>query len=132
MESVPEDFHDLFKRKAYASFATLLPDSTPHVTPVWIDYDGEHILVNTAKGRQKEVNVRRRPEVGVLVLDPEDPYRYVSVQGRVAEITQEGAVEHIDELTQRYMGVDEYPNKGEEMGPRVIIKVRPEKVITSG
>ena len=132
METVPSEFQDLFERETFASFATVMPDGTPQVTPVWIDYDGEHVLVNTARGRQKERNVRANPNVGVLALDPEDPYRYVSVRGTVAEVTEEGAVDHIDQLAQRYMGVDEYPNHGEEQGPRVIIRIEPDRVVTSG
>ena len=132
MESIPESFVDLFERETFATFATLMGDGTPQVTPVWIDRDEEgHLLVNTARGRQKERNVGRDPKVGVCVMDPEDPYRYVSVRGEVVEVTEEGAVDHIDELARRYMDVEEYPNKGEEAGPRVIIRIRPDRVVTS-
>src|SRR6056297_2594481 len=123
MESIPEEFHDLFERETFANFATLMPKGTPQVTPVWIDRDdSDHLLVNTARGRQKEKNVERDPSVGLCVMDPDDPYRYVSVRGEVVEVTEEGAVEHIDELARRYMGVEEYPNHGEESGPRVIVR----------
>lgn len=133
MASIPAASQDLFERETFAQFATLMPDGTPHVTPVWIDYDpdADRVLVNTARGRRKERNVRSEPKVGLSVLDPDDPYRYVSVRGRVAAVTTEGAVEHIDALARRYMGVEEYPNHGEEAGPRVIIKVRPDQVVTS-
>ncbi len=132
MESVPSDYLDLFEWETFGSFATVMPDGTPHVTPVWIDYDGEHVLVNTARGRRKERNVRTNPNVGVLALDPGDPYRYVSIRGTVTEVTEDGAVDHIDELAGRYMGADEYPNHGEEQGPRVIIRIAPDRVVTSG
>lgn len=132
MTGVPAAYRDLFERETYAAFATVMPDGTPQVTPVWIDFDGEHLLVNTARGRQKERNVRANPRVGVLAMDPEDPYRYLSVRGEVVEITEEGAVEHIDELARRYMGVETYPNHGQEQGPRVILYVRPDRVIASG
>lgn len=132
MESIPEAFTDLFERKSFANFATVMPDGTPQVTPVWVDYDGDHVLVNTVRGRQKEKNVRRDPKVGLSVFDPDDPYRYVSVRGEVDEVTQDGAVEHINELAKRYMGRDEYPNLGEEQGPRVVVKIRPDRVVTSG
>ena len=132
MERIPDEFADLFERESFANFATVMPDGTPQVTPVWVDYDGTHVLVNTAAGRRKERNVRENPKVGLTVLDPDDPYRYVSIRGEVDEVTEEGAVDHIDELARRYMGVDEYPNHGEEQGPRVIIRIRPDRVVTSG
>lgn len=132
MAAVPTAYRDLFERESYASFATVMPDGTPQVTPVWIDYDGDHLVVNTARGRQKERNVAANPKVGVLVMDPEDPYRYLSVRGEVETVTEEGAVEHIDSLARRYMGVDEYPNHGQEQGPRVRILIRPDRVIASG
>lgn len=119
----------MFERKSFASFTTLMPDGTPQVTPVWIDYDGEHFIVNTAEGRQKERNVRREPKVGFAVMDPDNPYRYVSVRGEVEELRKEGAVDHIDELAQRYMGVDEYPYKDQDEGDRVKLMIRPDRVI---
>lgn len=133
MGSIPESHHDFFERETFAQFATVMPDGTPHVTPVWIDYDpsADRLLVNTARGRRKERNVRKNPKVGLSVLDPEDPYRYVSARGRVTEVTEEGAVEHINALARRYFDVDEYPNHGEERGPRVIIRIRPDHVVTA-
>lgn len=134
MERIPESFHDLFERQTFAHVATMLPDGFPHVTPVWIDYDHEtgYIEFNTARGRRKEKNVRNNPQVGVSMTDPEDGYRYVSAWGEVVELTEEGAVEHIDALAQRYMDVAEYPHHGDERGPRVIAKIEPQRVITNG
>ena len=133
MKSIPESFADLFERETFASFATLMPDGTPQVTPVWIDRDEEdHLLVNTARGRQKERNVERDSKVGLCVMDPDDPYRYLSVRGEVTEVTEDGAVEHIDRLARRYMGVDEYPHHGEESGPRVLVRIHPDRVVTGG
>lgn len=133
MAEIPARFHDLFDVKTFAHFSTVMPDGTPHVTPVWVDYDSEaqRVLVNTARGRRKERNVRRDPAVGVSMTDPDDPYRFVSVQGEVVEVTEEGAVAHIDELAGRYMGADEYPNKGDEEGARVVLKIRPDEVAHS-
>ena len=129
MEQIPESFHDLFERETFASFATLMANGTPQVTPVWIDRDESgHVLVNTARGRLKERNVERDPKVGLCVMDPDDPYRYVSVRGEVVEVTEDGADDHIDELARRYMDVDEYPNLDAEDSPRVIIRVRPDDV----
>lgn len=135
MEPVPEAYHDLFERESFASFATKMPDGTPHVTPVWIDRAerdrGERVLVNTTSARRKTRNVRNDPQVGVMVPDPDDPYRYVSVRGVVDRITEEGAVEHIDSLARRYFGADEYPNHDDEDSPRVILEVEPLRVVTS-
>lgn len=133
MEPIPESFDDLFERETFAIFGTLMPEGTPQLTPVWIDLDEDgYLLVNTARGRQKEKNVERDPKVGVCVMDPDDPYRYVSVRGEVVEVTEEGAIEHIDALARRYMDVEEYPNHGEESGARVIIRIRPDRVTSTG
>lgn len=129
---IPESHVDILAGESYAHLSTVMPDGTPQVTPVWVDHDGrEAILLNTARGRQKERNIRANPKVGVSVLDPDDPYRYVSVRGE-AELIEEGADDHIDELARQYMGVDEYPHHGEESGPRVIVRVPAESVATSG
>ncbi len=132
MEAIPSQFHDLFDRKAFAQFATVMPDGTPQVTPVWIDIDQEgYLLVNTARNRRKEKNVRENPKVGLSILDPDDPYRYLSVRGEVTEVTTDGAIAHIDRLTRRYFEQEEYPNHGEEVGERVILRIRPDRVVTS-
>jgi PPOX class probable F420-dependent enzyme len=131
MPEVPEEYTDLFERPSFGNMATVLPTGFPHVTPVWIDYDGEHLLVNTARGRQKERNVVRNPSVGVSVIDPDDFYRYLSAYGEVTDLREEGAVEHIHELSRRYTG-EEYGNLDAEEGARVIIETTPEHVITSG
>jgi PPOX class probable F420-dependent enzyme len=130
MTSIPEEFHDLFEHQTFAHFATKMADGTPQVTPVWVDYDAEadRVLVNTARGRQKERNVSRNPQIGLSMVDPDEPYRFVSIQGEVDELREEGAVEHINELAQRYMGVEDYPGLDEEEGARVQIRIRPENV----
>lgn len=105
--------------KTFVHFSTVMPDGTLHVTPVWVDYgfEAQRVLVNTARGRRKARNVRRDPAVGVSMTDPNDPYRFVSDQGKLVEVTKEGPVAHVDELAGRYTGTDEYPNKGDEEGP---------------
>ncbi len=130
MESIPEDVHDLFEKATVAHFATMTPTNYPHVTPVWIDYDADtgHLLINTERGRRKTKNVERNPSVGVSMVDPGNPYRFLSVFGDVDEITTEGAREHIDVLAKRYMGEDEYPNPIQT--ERVVLKVAPERVFT--
>lgn len=128
MASIPSDFRDLFEKRTFAHLATLLPDGSPHVTPVWVDYDADddRLLVNTERDRQKEVNVRNDPRVGVSMTDPDDSYRMLSVTGEANELTTEEAREHIDEMAQRYLGEDEYPNPIQT--ERVIIAIKPEQV----
>ena len=131
MAAIPENFLDLTQKKAFAQFATLMPDGSPHVSPVWFDYDGKSILINSAKGRVKDRNVRRDPRVGIDIVDPDNPYRHLSIRGRVVDITENGADDHIDKLAKKYRGVDKYPNRrpGEV---RVIYRIEPERTYTMG
>lgn len=115
---------DLFQKRALASLATIMPDGSPQVTPVWIDYDGTYIWVNTARGRQKDRNMTADPRVALEIRDPDDPYRYLQVRGKVAEITEEGADEHIDKLAQKYLGQERYTNRPPGQ-VRVIYKILP-------
>ena len=108
-ESIPANFHELFSKRAFASLATLMPDGHPQVTPVWCEFDGTHVLYNTAKGRQKDRNIRRDPRVSLSIMDPDNAYRYFEVRGRVVEITEQGADDHINKLAKKYLGVDVYP-----------------------
>ncbi len=130
MAEIPEDFKDLFEKKSFASFTTIDSDGFPHVTPVWIDFDGKNLLVNTVEGRLKEKNVRNNKKVGVSIMDPDDPYRHLSIRGKVIETTKKNAVEHIDNLAKKYMGVDEYPNRSQEKGDRIILKISPNTIST--
>ena len=128
---IPETYRDLFQKRAFAHLATLMPDGTPQVTPVWCDYDGTHIRINSAKGRVKDRNMRRNPQVALEIMDPDNSYRYLAVRGRVAEITENGADAHIDSLTKKYLGQERYPYRqaGEV---RVLYKIRPERVSSMG
>lgn len=130
-ENIPDKYKDLFDKKAFANLATVMPDGTPQVTPVWVDYDGSHVLVNSARGRQKDKNMERNPAVSLSIMDPDNPYRYLEVRGRVAEITEEGAEEHIDKMAKKYMGLDKYPLRqpGER---RVLYKIKPERTSQMG
>lgn len=122
-----ESVVSLFKGKNFAFVASLMGDGAPQITPVWIDYDGKFILVNTAEGRTKQKNFERDSRVAVSIVDHTNPYNMVSIRGRVVEQTMAGADEHIDKLAKKYLGVDSYPfrSPGEK---RVILKIRPEKV----
>jgi PPOX class probable F420-dependent enzyme len=122
---IPDSHLDLFKKKAFAHLATLMPSGQPQVTPVWIDYDGHYVRLNPAEGRQKDKNLQRDGRVALSIMDPDNPYRYLEVRGRVADRTRTGADEHIDALAKKYLGQDQYPYRqpGEV---RVIYKVEPE------
>lgn len=131
MAAIPEKYLDLFDKKAFLQLATIMPDGSPQVSPVWFEYDGKHILVNSAKGRVKDINMRRDPRVGCDILDPENPYRHLSIRGRVVEITETGADAHIDKLTKKYTGQEKYPYRGPgEI--RVIYKIEPERAYAMG
>jgi PPOX class probable F420-dependent enzyme len=132
MAQIPDKFLDLLtKTKAFANLATIMSDGTPQVTPVWFEFDGTHIVINSAKGRVKDRNMRANPNVALSIVDPANPYRYLQVRGKITEITENGADAHIDKLAKRYLGVDSYPNRtaGEV---RVIYKIAPEKLNTMG
>lgn len=129
--TIPDNFRDLFEKKAFGQLATIMKDGGPQVTPVWVDFDGTYVRVNSAKGRIKDQNVRRNPNVSVSLQDPDNPYRYIGVRGKVVEVTEDGADAHIDSLAKKYLGKDKYPLRqpGEV---RVIYKIKPERVWTMG
>ena len=131
MAQIPEKYADLFQKKAFASLGTLMPDGRPQVTPVWVDYDGKHVLVNSARGRKKDENMRRDPRVSVAIIDPDNPYRYLEIRGRVSEVTEQGAAQHIDKMAKKYLDKDKYPfaQPGEV---RVLYKIEPEHVSSMG
>ncbi len=109
--AIPEQYMDLVQRPAFANLATVMKDGSPHVTPVWFDYDGAYVRINSAKGRVKDRNMRNNPKVALCILDPKNPYRYLEIRGRVTEISEIGADEHIDQLAKKYLNVDTYPHR---------------------
>jgi len=120
----PEEFLDLLNEesKALLYLATLMPDGSPQVTPVWFDSDGKHILINTNEGRVKDRNMKARPNVAMTIQDPNDTYRYLGVRGEVVGYTREGADEHINKLSLKY------DNKSwirKENQRRIIFKIKP-------
>jgi PPOX class probable F420-dependent enzyme len=124
---IPEKYLDLFEKKAFCFLATLMPDGSPQVTPVWFDFDGTHVIVNSARGRVKDENMRRDPRVAVAIHDPDDPYRYLQIRGEVVEITEEGANDVIDQLAHKYLDVDTYPHHSPDE-VRVTYKIKPDSV----
>ena len=117
----------LLREPAFCQVATLMPDGSPHITQVWVDTDGEHILVNTFEGSQKTRNVRRDPRVAVNVVDPTNAWRLGSVRGRVVDVTTDGADQLIDQLAKKYLGTDTYPFRRADQ-TRITLKIAPDKV----
>jgi PPOX class probable F420-dependent enzyme len=105
-----DNYLDLLQqKKAFAGLATIMPDGTPQVTPVWFDYHGGRVRVNTAKGRVKARNLKPGAAVALSIMDPDNPYRYLQIRGRVVSATEIGADAHIDSLAKKYLGKDQYP-----------------------
>ena len=104
--AIPEKYMDLLSwdKKAFANLALSLKDGTPHVTPLWFDYDGKYVILNSARGRVKDRVMSRNSLVAMAISDPENPYRYIQIRCRVVEITEEGAREMLDHLSMKYTG----------------------------
>jgi PPOX class probable F420-dependent enzyme len=127
MKNFPQSHRDLLQdeARAFAYLATLMPDGSPQLTPLWFNADDEHILINSAKGRIKDRNMRARPRVALLITDPKDPFhRYVQVRGKIIEVSEAGALEHINALSLKYRQQPWTPVEGQT---RVIYRVLPEK-----
>ncbi len=129
-ESIPEKALDLFQKPLLAHLATVMPDGTPQVTPVWVDFDGTHVLINTSKGRQKALNMDRQPKVGLDIVDSSNPWHWLSIRGHIAEATVEGANDHIDKMSKKYTGNDKYQNH-RPGDTRIIYKIETDRVIAS-
>src|SRR5687768_14000997 len=112
-EAIEGRIAELLEEKNFAQVATTREDGSPHVTPVWVDHDGEHVLLNTAEGRDWPANARRTGKIAINVPKHENPYEYGYIQGTGADDTTDGADEHIDKLAKKYMDVDEYPFRQE-------------------
>jgi PPOX class probable F420-dependent enzyme len=131
---IPETHEDLVNKPVVVSLTTVMPDGQPQSTPIWWDGDGEHILVNTAKGRQKDRNMKRDSKVTLLAIDPSNPYRWLEVRGVVEDVIEAGpATDHISKMAKKYVGKDEYyggvaPVEQKDKEIRVLFKVKPTKV----
>ena len=133
MNIVPEDFQDLLedKTRAFVYLATIMPDGTPQVTPVWFNTQGDYVLINSAEGRVKDRNMRTNHHVALAISDPDNAYRYIQIRGQVVEITEVGAREHIDQLSKKYTGRDTYTTS-QVNEQRVIYIIKPEKINVKG
>ena len=127
--TLSENVKKLFLEPNFAHLATIMPDGSPQVTAVWVEMEGDRIVVNTAEGRIKPRNVRRDPRVAISIVRQDNPYQSAFIRGRVVELRHEGADESIDRLAKKYMGQDRYPWRapGEQ---RLIMIIEPERVAT--
>jgi PPOX class probable F420-dependent enzyme len=121
----------LIARPVLASLATLNPDGSPQITPLWVDLDGDDVVFNTAQGRKKARNLERDARVAVTVIDPDDAYNVVALQGTVSDVTTDGADAHIDALAKKYLGVDSYPMR-REGEVRIRVTVRTDHIAMQG
>ena len=126
-QAIPDKYRDLFNKRAFASLATVMPDGRPQVTPVWVDYMHGKVLVNSAKGRVKVRNMKAGSPVAISITDPDNPYRYVQIRGKVTRVTEDGASQHIDKMAKKYLDKDKYPfaKPGEV---RVLFEIEPTAV----
>jgi len=130
MPNIPDTWKTLLKQPVFVHLTTIMPDGSPQVSPVWVDIDGDAIVINSAQGRIKDKNIRRDPRVALSVVAPDNPYSSLTVRGRVVDITTTGADSHIDAMAKKYLGKDKYPfSKPGEV--RVKYRITPEKVSTT-
>jgi PPOX class probable F420-dependent enzyme len=129
--TIPATHKVLFERPIVASLATVMKDGQPQVQPVWVSYDGRHVLVNTEKGRIKYRNMHERRKVTLLLIDPDDVYHWIEIRGVVESETEQGAAEHLDQLAKRYINADKYPwHKPGDV--RVLFRITPTRVVPYG
>ena len=132
--TIPNTHLDLFRKPVHNVLTTMMPDGAPQSSIVWVDYDGEYVLINTTLERQKGRNMQANPKVTILVIDPKDSSRWVEVRGHVREMTRDSAEAHADRLTQRYCPGkrhfyrDIYPPEQKQKETRVIVKIQPVKI----
>jgi PPOX class probable F420-dependent enzyme len=127
MAKLPDSWKAALKKPIFVHLTTLMPDGSPQASPIWIDVDGDVILVNSAQGRVKDKNMRRDPRVALSAVDPDNPYSPLMLRGKVVEITSKGADAHIDAMAKKYLGKDTYPfRKAGEV--RVLYRIEAEKV----
>jgi len=132
MAAIPAEYMDLLQQKpTFAHLATIMPNGTRQVTPVWFDYTNGKIRVNSAKGRVKVRNMQKGAPVALSILDPENPYRYIQIRGRVEHVTEEGASAHIDSLAKKYLGKDKYPS-AKPGQVRITLEIEPTAVQAQG
>jgi PPOX class probable F420-dependent enzyme len=131
MKALPESWKSTLNKPVFVHLTTLMPDGSPQASPVWVDLDGDTIVVNSAQGRVKDKNMRRDPRVAISVIDPDNPYKAIMIRGRVANISTQGADEHIDRMAKKYLGKDKYPFRSPNE-VRVIYRIEPQQFSAMG
>lgn len=126
--TIPVKYKDLFEKPIVVSLVTIMPDGQPQATPIWIDYDGTHLIVNTARGRQKDKNMHKNAKVTILAIDPANPYHWVEVRGHVVDEDESTGLDVINALSKKYRGVEDYYSANPSMRgkeQRVTYKIEP-------
>lgn len=131
MATLPQSWKDRLAKPIFVHLTTLMPDGSPQTSPVWIDIDGDTLLVNSAQGRVKDKNMRRDPRVALSATNPDNPYEALMVRGKVTNITTDGAVAHIDRMAKKYLGKDKYPF-GQPGEVRVLYRIEVQHVNSMG
>jgi PPOX class probable F420-dependent enzyme len=133
--TIPQSHLDLLLEPIAGVLTTLMPDGQPQMSIVWVDYDGQYVLINTTLERQKGKNMVANPMVNVLIIDPKNDSRYLEVRGKVSQITQKGAIAHADKQTEAYSSGaqkrfygDIYPEAQQKEETRVLVKIAPKKI----
>jgi PPOX class probable F420-dependent enzyme len=139
LADLDDKYRKLLEGQTTCTLATMMPDGRPQLTPIWVGHDGTHILVNTKKGRVKDTNMRQRPQVSLLAVNPGNPYHWMTITGRVVEVIEETdpkkgneATENVNEMSRRYINQDPYPLRDPRGEVRVLFKVLPEYLMTFG
>lgn len=130
-DKIPEKFKDLFQKKSLGHLSTLMKDGSPQVSPVWIDFKNDQILVNSVMGRIKDSNIQRDPRVAISIVDPDNPYKGLMIRGAVVKFSQEIAEDHIDQMATKYLGVDRWPH-GRPGEVRILYYIEVNHVYTIG
>lgn len=125
--TLTQNAKSLLQQPVILNLALVLDDGSPHITPVWVDIEGDNVVINTARGRSKDKHLHQGSKVAISVVDPTNPFNVVALQGTVVEITEEGADAHIDKLAKKYLGVDSYPNRT-PAEVRVKVTIQPNKI----
>jgi len=131
MAELSDKAREILEKKTFVHVGTLMGDGAPQVSPVWVNVDGGDVIFNTAEGRIKPQNLQRDSRIALSAIDPDDDYKSVLIRGKVTEITEEGADEHINSLAKKYMDVDEYPFR-QDGEVRLIVRVEPEREMLMG
>ena len=139
LADLEDKYRTLLEGPVTCTLATMMPNGRPQLTPIWVAHDGTHVLVNTKKGRVKDTNMRDRPQVSIMAVNPENPYHWMTINGRVVDVIEETdgergheATANVNALSRRYIDQDPYPLRDPRGEVRVLFKVLPEYIMTFG